>query len=129
MKRSKMNLNDVRSRATAYFEECDRENALCDAKHPLPKPYTFSGLLCALAMTRQEFADLYQTPGGRRFCNHALMKIEAFIEENALSGRLSATFAQGTLKNSFGWGERQDTETEAPTVSVTLSEDAADLAE
>ena len=129
MKPKRINLRGAKSRAAAYFEECDRENALCDAKQPLPKPYTFSGLLCALAMTRRDFADLCQTPGGRRFCNHALMKIEAFIEENALSGRLSATFAQGALKNSFGWGERQDTEVEAPTVSISLSEDAADLAE
>ena len=121
-------LSQIRKRAYAYFEECDRENALGDAKQPLPKPYTLSGLLCALSMTRQEFNELYNTPGGRHLCNHILMRIEAFIEENALSGRLSATFAQGALKNSFGWGDRSE-DKDTKTVSVTLSEEATELGE
>ena len=50
----------------------------------------------------------------------ALLKIEAYIEENSISGRISGTLALAILRENFGWGEKS----EAPkTVEVILSEE------
>lgn len=127
MGKKRIGIEEYERRAKEYFDACDSANGMCDTKQPLVKPYTLSGLLCALSMTREEFSTLYNTRAGRRFASYVLMKIEAFIEENALSGRLSAAFAQGALKYNLGWGEREREETGK--ISVALSEDAARLGE
>lgn len=50
----------------------------------------------------------------------ALLKIEAYIEENSISGRISGTLALAILRENFGWGGKS----EAPeTVEVILSEE------
>ena len=56
------------------------------------------------------------------------MKIEAFIEENALAGRISANAAQNSLKYSFGWNEKEKVQEDGKSITVSLSEEAKDLA-
>lgn len=126
MKKSER-LEHYRRKAENYFALCDRENDGCDAKSGLAKPYTLSGLLCALDLTKDEFYALEKSSKGKKLVRYVLMKIEAFIEENALSGRLSANFAQSTLKNSFGWGEKPAAE--VPSVSVTVCDEALKMGE
>ena len=60
----------------------------------------------------------------------AKARIEAFIEENALTGELSINAAANSLKYNFGWGEKQykSEQQETGCVTVTLSPEAADLA-
>lgn len=114
--------------AERYFDVCDKANALCEPKMPLAKPYTLSGLLCCLGISRKAFFALEGTRDGRLFVNHVLTKIEAFIEENALSGRLSASAAQSSLKYSFGWGDKEKDD-EDEKITVTLTPEARRLAE
>ena len=114
--------------AQEYFDYCDRVNSSCEPKAPLSKPYTLTGLLCALGLTREAFYCLEKTREGRRFVEYALMKIEAFIEENALSGRLSASAAASSLKYSFGWNEK-DKLHEEETVKICLSDEVKRLGE
>ena len=50
----------------------------------------------------------------------ALLKIEAYIEENCMSGNVNGTFALAVLKENFGFGE-SDEETE---INISFAEDA-----
>jgi len=50
----------------------------------------------------------------------ALLKIEAYIEENCMSGNVNGTFALAILKENFGFGE-DESESE---VNISFSEDA-----
>ena len=114
--------------AKKYFTECDKANSECSEKAPFAKPYTLSGLLCALELTREEFLSLSKSREGKKFTDAALMKIESFIEENALSGRLSSSAAQSSLKYSFGWNDREK-QTDRRNITVSLSEEARTLGE
>lgn len=51
----------------------------------------------------------------------ALLKIEAYIEENSISGRINGTLALAILRENFGWGEKPEM---PETVEVVLSEEA-----
>ena len=124
----KRRIQEYAEAAEHYFAVCDEANSQCEPKMPLAKPYTLSGLLCCLGISRKAFFALEGTRDGRVFVNHVLTKIEAFIEENALSGRLSASAAQSSLKYSFGWGDKErDGEDEK--ITVTLTPEARRLAE
>ncbi len=104
-----------------YFSECDREN--CDG---IVKPYTLAGLLCVLGISREQFYSMRESRAGAKFVNYVLLKIEAFIQENALSGKLVSKAASEYLRDSSpcevspdeGGGE----------ILITLSEEAEGLA-
>lgn len=113
----------------AYFDECDALN-LADTKK-IRKPYTFSGLLCSLGMTRREFEKLCMKSCFAELFTSALAKIEAFTEEHALTGELSATAAANSLKYNFGWGEQKhyDGEDTAKSIRIILDGDLVRLGE
>ncbi|MBQ5644985.1 MAG: hypothetical protein IIV04_04715, partial [Bacteroidaceae bacterium] len=52
--------------------------------------------------------------------NRALSRIEAFTEEKALTGELSASAASNTLKYNFGWNEAKNDE-KKDTLTVVCS--------
>lgn len=122
-------------RAASYFRSCDHGTATaacdtCAAKFGdavcahCPKkqtrPYTLSGLCLALGITKREFKSLKNNRSFSQAVEMALLKIEAYIEENSISGRISGTLALAILRENFGWGEKS----EAPeTVEVILSEE------
>ena len=112
--------------AEEYFCACDIENSKSGSK--IIKPYTLSGLLCALGHTKEQSFSLGDSRDGRKLINHAILKIEAFIEENALSGKLSASAAANSLKYSFGWNEKMEPATDN-NFTVSLSEEASRLGE
>ena len=105
--------------AKKYFSSCDEANSACAEKAPLAKPYTLSGLLGALELSREDFFDIGRTKAGKEFITGVMMKIEAFIEENALSGRLSSSASQSSLKYSFGWNEKEKPADDSITVSLS----------
>ena len=112
--------------AEKYFSQCDTANE--EAAPKISKPYTLSGFLSAVELTREQFFSLGKTRNGQRFINATLMKIEAFIEENALNGKLSASAAANSLKYSLGWDGTGDSDRENSIV-VSLSENAKALGE
>lgn len=119
-------IDTYKRKAQAYFRKCDRANG--DANGKLTKPYTLSGLLCDLELTREQFFSLKKSREGRRFVNSTLTKIEAFIEENALNGKISSSAAANSLKYSLGWTDKEEEEERADIV-VTLSKEAQTLAQ
>lgn len=105
-------------RAAKYFQDCDntvvfssvcasckKEEGCLDCKKRRTKPYTLSGLCFALGITKRQFKELKTN---KCFCDSvemALLKIEAHIEENCMSGNFTSTFALAILKENFGFGE------------------------
>ena len=63
--------------------------------------------------------------------NRALAKIEAFTEEYALTGDLSASAAANSLKYNFCWNDRKekDEEVSAKSIKIILDGDLVQLAE
>lgn len=76
-----------------YFKDCDKEK----------KPYTMSGLAYSLGIDRITLInygkkDLFFTQ-----IKNAKAKVQAQLEENALSGKSNAVFTIFNLKNNYGW--------------------------
>ena len=120
-------------RAAKYFNDCDntvifsavcasckKEDGCLVCNKRRTRPYTLSGLCFALGITKRQFKDLKTN---KCFCDAvemALLKIEAYIEENCMSGNVNGTFALAVLKENFGFGEGEsDAE-----ISISFAEDA-----
>lgn len=123
----------LEKRIKEYFDECDSINMLQTGSgdKKIRKPYTLSGLLCELGMTRGEFEKLGTKPNFAKLYMSALSKIEAFTEEHALTGALSATAAANSLKYNFGWGDAKNTgaEESEKSIKIILDKDLVQLAE
>ena len=124
--KKKSSLYDIERRICAYFDVCDTYNA--EAKKTV-KPYTLSGLLSFTGISRSEFFSMSDTRTRRKVFENAMARIEAFIEEKALTGELSCNASLNSLKYNFGWGERREGETEETKgYSVKLSKELSDIA-
>lgn len=122
-------LANLEEAVNTYFNECDSINGE-DAKK-IKKPYTFSGLLCRMGITRKEFERLSKRNSFAPLFSSALAKIEAFTEEHALTGELSAAAAANSLKYNFGWGEHKPSADEdtAKSIRIILDGDLVKLGE
>lgn len=119
---------DLEQRINDYFLYCDAVN---DSKDEIVKPYTLSGLLCYIGMSRKEFDKISNIKRHEKIISRAKAKIEAFIEENALTGELSINAAANSLKYNFGWGEKADkdeNDAKNKSITVTLSPEMCELA-
>lgn len=128
MARTMLRYADIEKKIQKYFDECD---ALNGGEKKLVKPYTLSGLICSMGVTRAEFEKLMRNKKYAQKLYGAKAKIEAFIEENALIGGLSANAAANSLKYNFGWGEKTNTDeinTSARSLIISLDRDAEILA-
>lgn len=116
-----------------YFYDCDSQNEAILAKdNKIRKPYTISGLLCRLEMTKDELRRYIAKPNFSRLLKNALSRIEAFTEEYALTGALSASAAANTLKYNFGWNDAKHKAEQAQpekSIKIILDGDLIRLAE
>ncbi len=87
-----------------YFDYCDAVN---EGQKNIIKPYTLSGLLCHTGLTRESFCELLKVKRHKNVLSKALSRIEAYIEENMLTGALSCNASLNSLKYNFSWGEKQ----------------------
>ena len=119
-------LSSLEEKTDEYFRRCDSAN---DEQKNIIKPYTLSGLLSFTELSREEFEMLLKSKThGESLCR-AKGKIEAFIEENMLTGKLSCNASLNSLKYNFGWGEKErESEKNDRTITVTLSPEMNDLA-
>lgn len=114
----------LQQKINAYFAECDAAN---ETEKKAVKPYTLSGLLCYLDLSAEELSALCEHRALRPIIGSAKRRIEAYIEENALSGKLSGTAAINSLKANFGWSDKTTEKSDGGSVEVILSEEAAAL--
>jgi hypothetical protein len=125
--RSKNGKALLQKKIDSYFEMCDKENFEPEKDKKTKKPYTLTGLLCFLDMSGKELSDLENSSRSlKKIIGGAKRRIEAYIEENSLAGRLSATASINSLKEHFGWQTKQE-ETEG--FSLELCDDARRLGE
>lgn len=100
--------------ANAYFRECDSGNERIRdtdegrSKNPvrLARAYTLSGLCGFLGISKRAFAALAGSPAAEETILYIKLRIEAFIEENMLCGRIPPSAAVLSLKQDFAWGEK-----------------------
>lgn len=119
---------ELQEKISDYFLLCDAAN---EGKKDIVKPYTLSGLLCHTGLSREEFERLSRIKRHEGIFKRAMAKIEAFIEENMLTGTLSCNASLNSLKYNFGWGERDSADEEKAKgqhITVTLSPDMCELA-
>jgi hypothetical protein len=125
-------------RAAKYFSDCDntvifssvcasckKEDGCLTCAKRRTRPYTLSGLCYALGITKRQFKDLKTN---KCFCDAvemALLRIEAYIEENCMSGNFNGTFALAVLKENFGFGGDEGEND----FSISFAEDAERFAE
>ena len=127
-----VDVDELEKKIEAYFEVCDALNTPADGKKEekkVKKPYSLSGLLLALGLTRNEFEKLHASPRYKPLLSRTLSRIEAFTEENALAGTLSASAAVNSLKFNFGWGAKTSSEEMPHNIRIVLDEDMMRLAE
>lgn len=127
-----MNITELEQKIEAYFTACDEINAHAAAEKDdkkVKKPYSLSGLLLATGLTRGEFERLYVCPRYKTLLARTLARIEAFTEENALAGTLSASAAVNSLKYNFGWGAKSASDEVPHSIRIVLDEDMMRLAE
>lgn len=120
MARTRKRYADLEEKVKSYFEDCDEKNS---GQKSIIKPYTVSGLICHLGITRAEFERLSRT-SNHSYLMTAKMRIEAFIEENSLTGGLSCNASANSLKYNFGWGEKLIAEQSADAKSIVISLEA-----
>jgi len=125
--KGKTGKQELEKRINRYFAMCDGENNELDKDKKTKKPYTLTGLLYYLDMSAKELSELENSSRSlRRIISGAKRRIEAYIEENSLAGRLSATASINSLKEHFGWQTKQE---DIEGFSLELSEDAKRLGE
>lgn len=83
-----------------YFEECDKNK----------KPYTMSGLAYSLDIDRTTLINYGERDSFSTLIKKAKAKIQAQLEENALTGKGNATFTIFNLKNNYGWQDKAEVE-------------------
>lgn len=122
-------LSGLEKRIEEYFDRCDAINEENSKK--IAKPYTMSGLLFHIGLSKHEFEELLSNKKYAEILKSAKSRIEAFIEEKALSGELSNNASQGSLKYYFGWGEKEknENETEECKIFITMSDEARELSQ
>ena len=127
MSKIKSRLSYLESDIVDYFSQCD---AINQGQKNIIKPYTLSGLLCHLKITRSQFENMCKMRKYSIILIDAKAKIEAYIEENSLTGSLSANASSNSLKYNFGWGEKQDTsDTSMQNIVISMQEDQKNLAQ
>lgn len=101
-----------------YFRACDTENA----GNKMKRPYTVSGLCFYLGIGRDELFKLAKKRSHADLCREVMLKIESFIEENALLGALANNPALYCLKYNFGWTDKPQRaeESEQKGIKITL---------
>lgn len=130
-RKKSLETKELEQRIERYFEKCDEQNfGEKDAKK-IRKPYSLSGLLCDIELSRSEFESMNLSRRYGHVLNKALARIEAFTEENALTGSISASAAANSLKYNFegGFQNAEDVSDGARSIKIILDEDMMRLAE
>jgi len=91
----------LQTKIDEYFNMCDEKE----------KPYTITGLCLYLDIDR---STLLRYEEKEEYCNtikRAKNKIENYVEEMSLIGKLNPTVSIFNLKNNFNWKDKTEIET------------------
>ena len=95
-------VKELETKIQDYFNYCDKYD----------KPYTITGLADFLDTDR---ITLIRYQERQEFCNtikKAKTKIEANMEERALIGKSNFVFTMFSMKNNYGWRDKEQSDTD-----------------
>lgn len=72
------------------------------------KPFTITGLCLHLDTTRELLREYSEKPIYGDAIKRAKLRVENYLEEGALTGKLREISTIFNLKNNFGWKDTQD---------------------
>src|SRR5574344_655238 len=91
-----------------FQKKTDEYFKMCDEKE---KPYTITGLCLYLDICRDTLIEYEKREGFIDTIKRAKNKVENYVEENSLMGKLNPTVSIFNLKNNFGWKDKTEIET------------------
>lgn len=106
-------VEELEEKIEEYFNYCDE--TIIDNKVitnaisvPITKPYTISGLCVYLNICRDTLCEYEKNIIFSDTIKNAKSKIENYVEENSLTGKLNPTVSIFNLKNNFGWKDKHE---------------------
>ena len=96
-KRKYETIEDMQKKIDNYFDYCEKNK----------KPFTVSGLAFALGLSREQLNVYCKRENFADTLKKAKARIEQYLEEKLVSGSC-VTGVIFSLKNNFGWADRQD---------------------
>ena len=115
----RMSVKRMEAAMGAYFAQCDGTRERVPQKgggsSERQIPYTLYGLSAAVALSPQEVLAAARDPGSAAgtVLRRGLLRVACHIQERALLGELSATVAQGALKELGLTEDRSEEDAEA----------------
>ena len=107
-------VEEMQIKIDEYFQMCDEktETKIDDKGRAKTfyEPYTISGLCLALDIDRSTLIEYAAIPEFSNTIKKAKLKVESWVEKKAMTGDANATFAIFSLKNNFGWKDKQEVE-------------------
>lgn len=101
---------DLENAVNSYFIWCDEQREIVtDSKgntKVVAKPYTITGLCVYIGITRDTFISYSKDPVLENVIAMAKLRVENYIEENSLNGKVNPIMSIFNLKNNFGWVDR-----------------------
>lgn len=108
------NKEEIDQAIRAYFERCEESG----------KPLTMSGLAVWLDMDRRSLVNYGNREEFFPSIKRARAMIEASTEERMLMNELNVTGAIFSLKNNYGWVDKQEIKEEADNkITISWEED------
>lgn len=95
-------LEPFKKKVDEFFELCDKTE----------RPYTISGLCLHLDITRETLCNYEKKEKFFDTIKKAKLRVENYVEENSIQGKLNPTMSIFNLKNNFGWKDRLETDTD-----------------
>lgn len=91
-------VEELEEQIMKYYERCELKE----------KPLTMSGLACWLGIDRSTLVNYSYKDDFFHTINLARALVQADMEERALGGKSNATMSIFSLKNNFGWVDKQE---------------------
>ena len=109
----KYTIEEFNTKVAEYFNMCDSTEIgikviTNEISVPYYKPYTITGLCLYLDISRETLNNYEAIPEFLDTIKKAKNKIENYVEENSLMGRLNPTVSIFNLKNNFGWKDKTE---------------------
>ena len=93
-------VEELEEQIKKYYERCELKE----------KPLTMSGLACWLGVSRQTLINYSYKEEFFDTISVARAMVQADMEERGLNGDSNATMSIFSLKNNFGWNDKQEIE-------------------
>lgn len=101
----------LRTKVEEYFKWVDEENVkrrqqrFTEEKF---KPYTITGICVFCGLSRENWREYGAREGYEEIIRDAKIKVENYVEEGVLNGKINTIGGIFNLKNNFGWVDKTE---------------------